>query len=619
MKKKRLAALAVALALVLSLSVSVVALNGISIGDLVSLVDGVDMGSFPSYNETAWNALSIDERRTALEDATRAINGTPHFDNDFLNTSQAYDYYQNLIKAGNSLNFVTAPVQSMYGAIMLERAGQADFGLGFYNDNGHSGGKFGENTVADTLNNDFLDYIQQYPYVGQDTPSTAYKFSNGYYVDWEPLYIGTVSPKFQEVLSDEVTGDKSVRVHEGTRYGLRFYLHDETGKIIDTQDNKGFNNYTPFVSCSTCVSVPFDNFTITSNGYYYFDYYLWKSPHPDTFDKEKSQEYAFPWWGQYGVLVDDPVDPDTVGPKATGTDDNGNQIEFNINSDGVTYEGNTYNYNDDNSVTINGNTYYITVNPNDVNDDYYENFLQQFISNYYNYYTTDSTPFDGTDILTALHSIFNSLENFRSNCFSQLRQTANYILDGFNFMRSSLKTIISRLKDIIDQLKNIGGTLEEISEDKKEEYSTKWLEAIKMVKKKFCYDEIKANIDNCYNAMFNADYSVSEHSEVIATYTYNDGSGAEPIKKNGSFLPAITVEIFGQEYNLLSCIGSFTPYMDGIKDIISMFLIITFILSLFRSLPAMIGGVSSVVTSTPQFQDFSDKTEVEFYRSKYDR
>ena len=608
MKKKRLAALAVALALVLSLSVSVLALNGISIGDVIGLVDSVDMGSFPSYNETSWNSLSIDERRSALEDATRAIKGTPHFDNDFLNTSQAYDYYQNLIKAGNSVNFVTAPVQSMYGAIMLERAGQADFGLGFYNDNGHSGGKFGDNTVADSLNDDFLDYIQKYPYVGQDTPSTAYKFSNGYYVDWDPLDLGAGG-----VFSYAIDGV----THKSERYGLRFYLHDETGKIIDMVDHKGYNAYTPLLVCDVCGGALFDNFTITSEGQYYFDYHPWDKNHRTSyFEVVQSAKYQFPWWSQYGTPTEEPVVTD---PVATGTDENGNEIQFNINSDGVTYEGNTYNYNDDNSVTINGNTYHITVNPADVNEDYYNQFLQQIINSYYNYYGTDETPFDGTDILTSLKSIFDSLEKFRSSCYTQLKETADYIFDGFNSMRSSLKTIIDKLKDIIDQLKDIGGALDDISEEKKQEYNTKWLEAIGKVKKKFCYDEIKANIDNCYNAMFNAEYSETEQAEVIATYAYNDGSGADPIKKNGTFLPAITVEIFGQEYNLLSCIGSFTPYMDGIKDIISMFLIITFILSLFRSLPAMIGGVSSVVTSTPQFQDFSDKTEVEFYRSKYDR
>ena len=597
MKKKRLAALAVALALVLSLSVSVLALTGMSLGEWISI--GFNKGDFPDYTYAEWESMSIDERRAALEAPVIKYRGTPHFTDDFLSDSKSsHNAYEGFV---NGYSVVGGVIPNIASSVYLETMGQADLRLGFYNDDYND-------TAAGELNDDFLDYIQKYPYVGQDTPSTAYKFSNGYYVDWDPLDLGAGG-----VFSYAIDGV----THKSERYGLRFYLHDETGKIIDMVDHKGYNAYTPLLVCDVCGGALFDNFTITSEGQYYFDYHPWDKNHRTSyFEVVQSAKYQFPWWSQYGTPTEEPVVTD---PVATGTDENGNEIQFNINSDGVTYEGNTYNYNDDNSVTINGNTYHITVNPADVNEEYYNQFLQQIINSYYNYYGTDETPFDGTDILTSLKSIFDSLEKFRSSCYTQLKETADYIFDGFNSMRSSLKTIIDKLKDIIDQLKDIGGALDDISEEKKQEYNTKWLEAIGKVKKKFCYDEIKANIDNCYNAMFNAEYSETEQAEVIATYAYNDGSGADPIKKNGTFLPAITVEIFGQEYNLLSCIGSFTPYMDGIKDIISMFLIITFILSLFRSLPAMIGGVSSVVTSTPQFQDFSDKTEVEFYRSKYDR
>ena len=580
MKKKRLAALAVALALVLSLSVSVLALNGISIGDVIGLVDSVDMGSFPSYNETSWNALSIDERRSALEDATRAIKGTPHFDNDFLNTSQAYDYYHNLIKAGNSVNFVTAPVQSMYGAIMLERAGQADFGFGFYNDNGHSGGKFGDNTVADTLNNDFLDYLQKRPYAGTGILTTAYKFSNGYYVDWEPLYLHAING--------------SLGGHTAELYGLRFYLHDETGTIIEIYDNKGTTAYTPLVLCKKCGGNLFDNFTLTSKGTYYFDYYQWKSPHPDTYIKQKSNEYLFPWWGKYGDLVDEPVDPDTVGPKATGTDDNGNQIEFNINSDGVTYEGNTYNYNNDNSVTINGNTYYITVNPNDVNDDYYKQFLQQVINNYYNYYGTDSTPFDDKDIISAVKSVFTSLETFRSYCYSQLKQIGDYISDGFNSMRASLKKIIDRLDDIIKYLKDISKNVEELTEEQEEKNKSDWADLISDFKDKVGWASLDKSMRNIQTAFFGQrEYSV--HSETGEIQVQILQKNAAPL---ASSMPNLSITYMGQSYNLYSCVAYLGGDIEPIKQFISLFLWVGFILSVFRSIPSILGGVGALQKDT---------------------
>ncbi len=610
MKKKRLAALAVAFALVLSLSVSAFAVAGVGIGDIIGVISSIDASEYTKYNEQEWTTLTPAERAEQLNYVINHQKGTSHLNesSDLINDSaasfQAYDILSGNSSVGGALLGGDAS-SNMIMKIGLEQKGYADFGMGYYNSNGHSSGKFGDGTVADTLNDDFLDYMRDVPYGS----NTRYLFSNGYSISWEPVFLSNESAQM------DINGVK----HQAAYYRLRFLLYDASGVLCDTAYGGSIAGYGRFDDrvCLTCGIQPFSDLTITDDGYYFYSVSSGSFQHK-FHDSPIPQKIKLPWYDKYGqptVVTDDPL--------ATGTDENGNQIQFNINSDGVTYEGSTYNYNDDNSVTINGNTYYITVNPKDVDEDYYKKFLQQVINNYYNYYNTDSTPFDGKDILTAVKSVFTSLETFRSYCYSQLKQLSDYVFDGFNSLRfsvKSLKTSISdRLDDIIKILKNISNTVDDISEEKKQEYNTKWLEAIGKVKKKFCYDEIKANIDNCYNAMFNAEYSEIEQAEVIATYAYNDGSGAEPIKKNGTFLPAITVEIFGQEYNLLSCIGSFTPYMDGIKDIISMFLIITFILSLFRSLPAMIGGVSSVVTSTPQFQDFSDKTEVEFYRSKYDR
>ena len=447
MNKKFIAAF-IAVFLLLSCAASAFAVAGVSIGDIIGVISAIDASEYTKYNEQEWTTLTPAERAEQLNYVINHQKGTSHLNesSDLINDSaasfQAYDILTGNSSVGGALLGGDAS-SNMFMKIGLEQKGYADFGMGYYNSSGHSGGKFGDNTVADTLNNDFLDYLQKRPYAGTGIPTTAYKFSNGYYVDWEPLYLHAING--------------SLGGHTAELYGLRFYLHDETGTIIEIYDNKGTTAYTPLVLCKKCGGNLFDNFTLTSKGTYYFDYYQWRSPHPDTYIKQKSNEYLFPWWGKYGDLVDGPVDPDTVGPKATGTDDNGNQIEFNINSDGVTYEGNTYNYNNDNSVTINGNTYYITVNPNDVNDDYYKQFLQQAINNYYNYYGTDSMPFDSTDILTALHSIFNSLEKFRSDCYSHLKQLSNYIVDGFNSMRSSLNSIIKRLDEIIKQLKGLGG------------------------------------------------------------------------------------------------------------------------------------------------------------------
>lgn len=569
MNKKRFVALAVALALVLSLSVSVVAISVLSIGDILQIISMTDSSIYTEYSEQEWATLSPSERLSQLNFVISDQKGTSYLNenSDLINdASLSYDYYckltDNVGRQGVSANFGTK--------MQFELDGVADFGMGYYSGSGQ---------VADTLNDDFLDYIQKYPYVGQDTPSTAYKFSNGYYVDWDPLDLGSGGGFAYSI--DGVT-------HKSERYGLRFYLHDETGKIIDMVDHKGFNAYTPLVICDVCGGALFDNFTITSEGQYYFDYHSWDKNHRTSyFEVVQSAKYQFPWWSQYGTPTEEPVVTD---PVATGTDENGNEIQFNINSDGVTYEGNTYNYNDDNSVTINGNTYHITVNPADVNEEYYNQFLQQVINNYYNYYGTDAKPFDDKDIISAIKSVFSSLETFRSYCYSQLKQIGDYIFDGFSAMRSSLKKIIDRLDDIIKYLKDISKNVEELTEEQEEKNKSDWADLISDFKDKVGWDSLDKSMRNIQTAFFGQrEYSVrSETGEIQVQILQKD---AAPL---ASSMPNFSITYMGQSYNLYSCVAYLGGDIDSIKQFISLFLWVGFILSVFRSIPSILGGVASL-------------------------
>lgn len=544
MNKKFIAAF-IAVFLLLSCAASAFALTGLSIGDFLQIASSIDTSKYTEFSEQEWSTMSSSERAEQFnfvisdQKGTSKINASSDFIND---SSLSYKYYCGLINnsaVNQGLN------NNLRAKTYLEGHGLADFGMGYYNSNGHSSGKFGEGTVADTLNDEFLDYIQKYPYVGQDSPSTAYKFSNGYYVDWEPLLIGTAPLNFS------VDGVK----HSGKHYGLRFYLHDETGKIIDMVDHKGYNAYTPLLICDVCGGALFDNFTITYDGQYYFDYHPWQNPHATTYNNVvQSAKYSFPWWSQYGAPTEEPV---INAPVATGTDDNGNQIQFNINSDGVTYEGNTYNYNDDNSVTINGNTYYITVNPDDVDDDYYNKFLQQVINNYYNYYNTDSTPFDGTDILSAIKSVFTSLETFRSYCYSQLKQIVDYVFDGFNSMRSSLSTIIKKLSDILKQLKNIGG-VSNLSDEALANYQKKLEDAVKL--RFLPVIELRDLVDKALNA-------------------YRDNSTSQ-----------IAFDFKGRSYSIDFADWFTSENLQSIRFLMAAFIYVTYAFNTFRRIPSYINN-----------------------------
>lgn len=595
MKNKRVAAVAVALVLVLSLSVSVLAFNGVSIGDLLQIASSIDTSKYTEYNEQQWATMTPAERSEQFNFVISDQKGTSKIteNSDFINDSDlSYRYYCDLIHPRSGVN---PSFGNLWAKTYLENNGLADFGMGYHNSDGHSSGGFGDGTVADTLNDDFLDYMQKNPYSGIGS-SNRYQFSNGYYVDYEPLLLGPYrlsSPAYYSIDVDGVT-------HNPIAYGLQFYLHDDTGKIIDIYKLTANGAYAyPLVACDVCNVPLFSNFTITENGKFYFDdHSRWSYNRSDpqhvyyyTNFSEKSSEYYFPWWDKYGVVDEEepPLFP------AVGVDDDGNQIKLNVTSDGITYEGNTYQIdNSDHSVTIDGNKYYITVNPSDVDENYYNDFLQQVINNYYNYYGTDETPFDGTDILTSLKSIFDSLEKFRSSCYTQLKETADYISYGFNSMRASLKKIIYRLDDIIKYLKDISKNVEELTEEQEEKNKSDWADLISDFKDKVGWASLDKSMRNIQTSFFgHREYSVhSDTGEIQVQILQKD---AAPL---ASSMPNLSITYMGQSYNLYSCVAYLGGDIEPIKQFISLFLWVGFILSVFRSIPSILGGVGALQKDT---------------------
>lgn len=576
MKKKRLAALSVALVFIFSCGFSVIAFN-ISFSDFLGVLDSVDFGAFPSYNETAWNDLTLDERRSILETPIKTFKGVSHLDDDFLNSSQSYNYYCSLIRSGNSADFVTAPISTVYGEIMLERSGQADFGLGFYSKNGHSSGKFGDGTVADTLNNDFLDYYQNKPFVGNSS-SPQFEFSNGYYLVFEYVtYGGGYTHKIDGVS------------HTKQGYKPRFLLYDNTGTMVQVYNPSSF---VPSYICDKRDDIPFFDITFTENGKYYYYYYggLYDCPPIAS----KSPLYDIPFYSKYGTPTEK-----TDDIFAVGFNDNGDKIDIQLNSDGITYEGDTYTIdNSDHSVIINGDKYYITVDPSTVDDDYYNQFLKDTINNYYNYYTTNNTDFDDTDIITSLKSIFTSLERFRDDFYSNIRQISNSISTGFVSLKNSLSDMSKKLDTIISQLKNINKELGELSEDQQEENKLAWAELIDSFKNKVGWSALSQSMTNISTAFFGErEYTVTTSGAVSVDIATSDGVVS-------SSMPSLYFEYGGVKYDIFSCLGYLGSGIDTIKSFISVFLWIGFIISVYRSIPSIIGGVAS-------FDDHSNNVVVD--------
>ena len=560
MKKKRLAALAVAFALVLSLSVSAFALGGLSIGDFLQIVSSIDTSKYTEFNEQEWSTMTPAERAEQFNFVISDQKGTSNItsSSDFINDSDlSYRYYCDLIHPRSGVN---PSFGNLWAKTYLENNGLADFGMGYHNsDGGHSGGKFGDGTVADTLNDDFLNYMRNNPQ-NSDSSVVNYIFENGCSAS---LYVKYVNRG----------------AYNTWTWCLR--LVDSHGNVVFNDDEIQFTSRVHY----GWIKCDYESDAARALSKFYFDNgFLYTY----TLDGRLMEAVNLQDYLLSPCFVDDNSMP------ATGTDENGNEIQFNINSDGVTYEGNTYNYNDDNSVTINGNTYHITVNPADVNEDYYNQFLQQVINNYYNYYGTDSTPFDDKDIISAVKSVFTSLETFRSYCYSQLKQIGDYISDGFNSMRASLKKIIDRLDDIIKYLKDISKNVEELTEEQEEKNKSDWADLISDFKDKVGWASLDKSMRNIQTAFFGQrEYSVhSDTGEIQVQILQKD---AAPL---ASSMPNLSITYMGQSYNLYSCVAYFGGDIEPIKQFISLFLWVGFILSVFRSIPSILGGVGALQKDT---------------------
>ena len=563
MKKKRLAAFSLALIIILSCGFSAFALSGVSIGDVLSIIASVDISKYTSYSEQEWNTLSSAERAEQINFVISDQKGKSYITDtsDFINDpALSYEYY-NLL-TNNSLISDSLPGGSATGNFFskqyLEQNGLANFDMGYFSSGGsggHFGGKFGDGTVADTLNGEFIGYMQDNPL--PEDKDTCFLTDNGYTIIFYAHYYPDRYWKYET-------------------YHLECKIYNPSGELLVDRslsyygyyaDNNG--NPQKIYDWMSRMTVDYNIVTMYREDGTINEQY---SLHPYVPNKDGGSST--------------PVSND---PLATGVDENGNKIQFNINSDGVTYEGSTYNYNDDNSVTINGNTYYITVDPSTIDPDYYKNFLGDTINNYYNYYTTDGKEFDPTDIISSLKSIFSSLEAFRSYCYNQLKQIYNTVHNGFNSLRSSISNLGRKLDDIIKQLKSINQSLDELTDEQKEQNRLGYLELISKFKNKVGWSNLETSMTNISTAFFGSrSYSVSDTGEIGVSIATSDNTVVS------SSMPSLYIEFMGQQYNLYSCVGYLGSGIETIKGFIRIFLWVGFIISAFRSFPSIIGGVSSV-------------------------
>ncbi len=489
-----------------------------------------------AFTEDEWFAMTSQQRNAYFNAVVKKNGGSaPTFSFDSrVGSYMAYKFYCDLYNG------------KLNAKMSLQWLGLVDFNLKIGNPPNHGGDGFGGHRKD--IDEQFEEYEKDYPYAGVND-SICYKFSNGYYITWDYVMGGQYGMNF---------GMPDGSTHSKYTYQIRFYLHDESGKMIES-----CYNYDSGISCPSCFESAFHNFTILPNGRYGYDYENNGWVHHADWGY---QEHTFPWYDRYGEGEED--EPTVIPVPITLYDiDTGDTINAFREGDNINYNNNYYNYGD--TVTIGDNTYTTYYNFNNMPQNYQNDFYN-YITNYYiNNNYGNEIDFDDSEILSALGSIYSKLQAI------------------FTKMNAGFNNVVKVLKDILKQLKDVNASLDDITEKDKEESKALWLELIKDFKTKISYDQIEEGMNNIQTAFFaKRDYSTNEKGAVTVVIEKDD-------VVLPSSLPQLTVEIMGRKYRLYDCVGSLGSEIDTIRGFIGFFLVVGFIVMLFRSAPSVIGGVSS--------------------------
>lgn len=509
-----------------------------------------------AFTEDEWFAMTSQQRNAYFNAVVKKNGGSaPTFSFDSrVGSYMAYKFYCDLYNG------------KLNAKMSLQWLGLVDFNLKIGNPPNHGGDGFGGHRKD--IDEQFEEYEKDYPYAGVND-SICYKFSNGYYITWDYVMGGQYGMNF---------GMPDGSTHSKYTYQIRFYLHDESGKMIES-----CYNYDSGISCPSCFESAFHNFTILPNGRYGYDYENNGWVHHADWGY---QEHTFPWYDRYGEGEED--EPTVIPVPITLYDiDTGDTINAFREGDNINYNNNYYNYGD--TVTIGDNTYTTYYNFNNMPQNYQNDFYN-YITNYYiNNNYGNEIDFDDSEILSALGSIYSKLQAI------------------FTKMNAGFNNVVKVLKDILKQLKDVNASLDDITEKDKEESKALWLELISDFKKKISYDDIETGINNIQTAFFaKRDFSTSDDGTLIVEIK-DKNDVVTP-----STLPDLSVTLFGQQYKLYGCVASLGSEIETIKGFIGLFLVVGFLFMLFRSAPGVIASATRL-SGEP-----SNVSQVEVYRSKYD-
>lgn len=524
------------------------------------------------FDLPTWKSLSDDEKQSQFKFAVEN-NGGILPDNisvsGNLGDALSYDFYSDLIDPTDN-DYKTRVKGSLqaFGLANFQIDGGADFGsssvsaeMGKYEYNhagGGASGSRGRGKIFYSVGDRYLTYDITY-----DTPAVVYNQSYLYGFNDQPIEIAHFIIKLYSggVLLDS----EKFNPH---------YLNGENNR----------SNY-PYKLTSDSSAVWDFHVTDYDSGYATFSSYGWQH---QRLEPVSGSGYQLPLWIGSGGFT-------PSGSASVGSIKNLNG-NFYIDDNGVTdSDGNNYPWNSDGSVTIDNRNYYISPDFSTYNDEYINNFYDSVVNNYYGSGDSgDSGDTGDTNVWDVLKEIVENIgktiqsiiETFGTTLQTGIDSLSNTLASFFD----NIPSVFERLSDTLDKILSF---FTDFTQEQMEEERASWVSLIDKIKKKFDYDDLMTNIDNIQTYVFGArTVSMTEDSIQVS---YIDSSGDVLVT---DALPHAYFEYNGEKYDIFYCL-SFIPanLIETVRNIISFFLVVSFVISVYRTLPTIIGGVSGYQTA----------------------
>lgn len=243
----------------------------------------------------------------------------------------------------------------------------------------------------------------------------------------------------------------------------------------------------------------------------------------------------------------------------------------------VTVDGVTYTLNPDGSVTIDGTTYYPDADGNiNVNDRTYTP-------------TIDFSAYDDTALLDLIRELIGVLTGTKET-------TSNYDYTGIlGSIRALLASLFKSCNTFFDNAKSFFDSRTYTGDLKSELDKTKTA-----LEKKVCLPTIRKNMNTFSTGLFGKRSFNDDGTVYIKSL---DDAGDDIVVDK----PHLYITVFDKKYDLFASLGAFDSYLPTFKIVVSAFLVIFFVFSVFRGLPNIFMSAAQIGEASFEYNNHSKK------------